>query len=380
MKLFFVSPGCKYTQNGKFEQLGSESVILGLSKEFIKKGYEVIIAGRFEYFNETEQILDGIRFINIKSIDFHDRFFFEIGSNFLYSNSVTKIIKKENPDVVILNERFSAFYPSKLDIPKIFTTHNPDAMNFYKVHAVRMNPLNIFLFPFKNLIEKKVMRNSNVVVCLNEFIKINLFKEGIKNTRIIPNAIDLNYYFDADDKNYVLYAGRLDKNKGVEYLLYAFSQLYPHYNYKLIIIGSGPEEQRLKKIAKDIGLTHNIEFVPLVPKLMLPSYLANCSVFVLPSIFECMPITLLEAMASGKSVISSNIPGPKDIITHGYDGFLFEKENVGDLKRHLELCLSDKKLRKNIGNNARKTIEEKYVFEKIADSYIELFSKIYSND
>ena len=114
----------------------------------------------------------------------------------------------------------------------------------------------------------------------------------------------------------------------------------------------------------------------MVGKDKLREYLSKCSVFVLPSLFECMPVTLLEAMASGKPVIASDIPGPKDIITQRYDGFLFEKGNVEELKKYLGIIFDDKKLRKRIRENARKTVEEKYTFQKITQHYFETCEQI----
>jgi glycosyltransferase involved in cell wall biosynthesis len=85
---------------------------------------------------------------------------------------------------------------------------------------------------------------------------------------------------------------------------------------------------------------------------------------------------MIEAMASGKTVIASDIPGPRDVISNGYDGFLFESKNVTQLKELLEMSLSDDKLRIKIGNNALKTIAASYTFQIIAEKYLALFDTL----
>ena len=114
----------------------------------------------------------------------------------------------------------------------------------------------------------------------------------------------------------------------------------------------------------------------MVNKTELKAYLARCSIFVLTSIFEMMPITLLEAMASGKSVIASDIPGPQDIIQNGYNGFLVEKCNTKELIKYLKLLIEDKPLREKTGYNARKSVKDKYTFEIVAEKYLKVFSEL----
>lgn len=375
MKILFVSPGVLYSEKYPFERAGSESVIYGISKEMIKQGHEVYITGRFDNSKEKEEIVDGIQFVNIRTLHLEDEIIHQIGSTLLYSKAAAKKIKQINPDVISLNERFSAYFPSKLDIPKTFTTHNPDAMAFYKDFALKSNRLNYIFFDVKKRIEEDVMSRSDMIVALTRSIRDYLRENGFTNTSIIPNAVDTERYTNTGDDNYILFAGRLSRVKGIPYLIQAFSEIRKDYDTNLLLVGSGPDERKLKKIVTSKNIGDRVHFIPMADKEKLREYLSKCSIFVLPSLFECMPVTLLEAMASGKPVIASDISGPKDIIAHGYDGFLFEIGNADELKRYLELCLPDKRLRRVIGKNARKTVEERYTFEKVADSYLELYEK-----
>jgi glycosyltransferase involved in cell wall biosynthesis len=378
MKILFLSPGILYSEQRRFEDAGSESVIYGLSKEMVKRGHEVYIVGRFGNFGGAEyKVIEDIQFINIKIPNLHDEFAYEIGSALVYSRRAVSRILEISPDAIGLNERFSAYFPSKLSIPKTFTTHVPEAMGFFKEFAVESNMLNHLLVPFKRVIEEEVMRHSDMIIALNRTIEDSLLTRGFTNTCLIPNAIDVNKYENKGEGNFVLYAGGFRKVKKVNFLIEAFAGIGDKYDTNLLLIGSGPEEGRLKKLVKAKNLEHRIHFMPLVRKTELrEKYLAKCSVFVLPSLFETFGVVVIEAMACSKPVIASDIMGSKDIITHGQDGFLFESGNVDELKQYLELCLGNTTLRRNIGKAARKTVEERYTFDRIANQYVELYEKI----
>ncbi|ODV48846.1 glycosyltransferase involved in cell wall biosynthesis [Methanohalophilus euhalobius] len=381
MKILFLAPGLLYSQKRpfeKFKQLGTESEIYGISKELAKIGHDVYVIGRFRELSKTgHEIIEGVKFIDIKMPHLKDEIIYETGSLLLYSKLAMKTIKNINPDIINLNDRFSAYFVSKLNIPMTFVTHNPDAMEFYKDFSLENNFLNKYFFPFKKKIEEEVLSRSNMIIALNSDIQNYLYKKGFTNISLIPNGIDANKYRNEGDDNYILFAGRYNKVKGIEYLLQSFLRIHQNFSTTLLLVGSGTEEESIKKFTTTNNMEHKVKFVSTLDKIELRECLSKCSLFVLPSLFECMPVTLLEAMASGKTVIASDIAGPNDIIKHGHNGFLFEKQNTNELKKLLELCLSDKKLREKIGTNARTTIEEKYTFKQVAQQYIDNYEHIF---
>jgi len=378
MKIVFVSSSALYYEKRPFGRGGTDAQEYGIAAEMARRGHEVYIVSHFAEtdWKEYDKSVNGIHFINVRAPYFRDKIIGETASAFLLSKKVAKEIEKIKPDIINLTGRFTAYFPSKLNIPKVFTTHHPDAFDFNKEFSVKNNKLNYFYFPFKKIVEESVMRHSDVLVTLNKDIKDYLHRVGFTNTCIIPNAVSVEKYINKGDDNFILYSGSLIKRKGVDYLIKAFSEISKICDTHLVIIGSGSDENRLKKLVMLENINEQVHFMPPVSRTKFLEYLAKCSIFVLPSLFECLPVTLLEAMASSKPVIASDIPGSKDVITHGYDGFLFEKGNVNELKKYLELCLSDEKLRKKMGKNARKTVEEKYTFSKITTQYLDLYEEI----
>jgi glycosyltransferase involved in cell wall biosynthesis len=366
MKIIFLSTGDPVFDRYPTGGGGIQYQIMGFSRELTKRGHEVYVLMRHD--GVKEKVIDGVNFVGVKT-HFKDL----ILTRIIFSKNAISKIMEINPEVLVLNERFSAFLPSRLEIPKVFFTHNYDAFKFYKQFAVRYNRLNHLIFPIKNRVEEGIMRRSNMVLCLNAAIEEYLHERGIKNAEVIPSCVDASEYSDRGDEDFILYAGRLNRVKGVEYLIRAFYALKDDYSHDLVLIGSGPDEERLKKIVSSLNIEDRVRFIPWVEKGELKGYYSKCTLFALPSLFETFGVVLLEAMASRKPSIASNIMGPKDIITSGKDGFLFERRNTDELRKCLELCLSDESLRRKIGKNARKTVEENYSFEKITNNLVRVF-------
>lgn len=368
MKILFISTGHPVSDNYP-NGGGTQSQIYGMGEELANRGHDVYVLKRYTG-KKTED--SDINFIDVKT-SFSD----DVISVLLFSKNTISKINEIQPDVINLLERFSAHFPSKLEIPKVFFTSNYDAFAFYRKFAVNYNRLNYFFFDIKKMIEEGVMKRSDVVIALNKSTENYLHSRGIMHTRIVPRGVYPELYHNSGDGKYVLYAGRLNKVKGIEHLIKAYDALDRDYDaYDLFIVGSGPDEMRLKKLALASRKKEKIKFIPWVDKSKLKDYLSKCSVFVLPSLFETFGIVILEAMASHKTVIASNITGPRDIITDRKDGLLFEKENVKSLKEKLELCLSDEALRNRLGKEARKTVEANYTFENICEKLIKIYEEI----
>ncbi len=375
MKIIFISPlGLK--TNAEYEsdkQIGAvEKQIIGLANSMKNKGHDVIIFRSCNLIQKQKKI-NGITLINIpinrlkKDYSYRNKYFETplcVLLNFLYSYKIIKEIKKIKPDIINIPSHILSFFLIFIKYQKFYTTHThiwPDRKG---------------LIPrLEKVILKKFIKSNGNIIPLNSKIMESLKNANIKTERIIPNGIDISRYKNKKAENYILYSGRLLPHKKVDYLIKAFSKIKNTSNSKLIVVGSGPEKQKLQEIAHDLK-NISVKFNDFLPFSEYLNYLSKCSFFVLPSIDEMFGVVIIEAMACGKPVIASNIAGPQDIINHGKNGFLFEKENVRDLQKYLKLLLEDRNLRLKIGQEARNKVEENYSFEKIADSYLDLYCEI----
>jgi glycosyltransferase involved in cell wall biosynthesis len=377
-EIAFICQSASHHKYRPFGQGGTDSQIYGLASALSSKGHEVSIIGKFIGPDWKDPSVDdkNLKFINIRALSLPDTRIGNLFSGLLLSKTIAHEIGENTPDLIVISAPFTGYFLTKFGVTTIYVTHNPNGMDFFKQFSRENHILNSIAFPIWKRLEENIIQQTDATIALNQYIKNYLQRKGFTNIHHIPNAVDLSLYSSRPDRNYILFAGGFRRVKGIEFLISAFLKIANTHDTDLLLIGSGKEEERFKKIVFFQNLEGRVHFIPLVDKVTLRQYLAECSVFVLPSLFETFGVTLLEAMASGRAVIASDIPGPQDIITHGHDGFLFEKENVEQLVEYLDLCLSNQSLMERLGKNARRTIEQKYTFNTIAQKYLEVYDNI----
>jgi len=180
--------------------------------------------------------------------------------------------------------------------------------------------------------------------------------------KIIPIGIDLRRFRPGapeiakfkDKKINILFVGRLDKRKGIEYLLKAFrrlSQLQP--NIRLIIVGNGSEKQKARDYVREEGLK-NVVFTGYVTWRDLPSYYATGDIFCSPATHgESFGVILLEAMATGLPVVAFDNPGYRNLFPGFARGFLVPNKNVSALSQALLILVTNPSLRRELGRKNR---------------------------
>lgn len=174
----------------------------------------------------------------------------------------------------------------------------------------------------------------------------------------------------------ILFVGRLQPRKGVEYLVDAMR--YMKSEPKVVLIGDelpayrGSRERLVRKAA-EYGLKERVIFLGnLSREELAPAYMA-ADLFVLPSLAEGLPIVLLEAMAFGRCVLATDIPGNRDLVRNGENGVLFEPMNSVELAQHVDFLLNNDDIRLRLGAQARRDVEQKYspgvILNRIIDVY-----------
>jgi len=357
---------------------GTEYQILGLSREFSKKGHEVfIIIGDYRG-SSIISLSNNINLIRVKiparNVDLRISPLKALAVRLYFSKVVIDVLKKLEPDFILMTEPISSYLISDINLPKIFITHNFPygllksyiSFNYY----VKLG------LPLLEELESHVFSNSDYIIALNKTIMYYLYLKGFERIKVIPNGVAIGSDVKPYDGDYILYGGRLTPEKGVLYLLLAYKKLSEEedIDQKLVIVGSGSQEELLKSYARSIK--EKVIFIPFLPQHKFLEVLAGCSIFVLPSLYEASPVTILQAMSLGKPVIASNVPGSRDLIMHGITGFLFEARDINALKEYLKLLIFDFNLRYKIGSKAIETVLKNYTFEKIADEYLKLLNEL----
>ncbi len=168
----------------------------------------------------------------------------------------------------------------------------------------------------------------------------------------------------------ILYVGRLHiKNKGLDTLFSAMKKA----GGRLVLAGRGPDEKKLKEMAKDLGIK-DIEFAGFVTEGKKLIMLKQSCFFVLPSRFEGWGIVVLEAAACGKPVIVSDIPELRYAVDGGF-GLSFKTGNAEDLAEKINLLSSNTSLRRELGQKAREYAKN-FTWDRIAEEYEKYLIKI----
>jgi teichuronic acid biosynthesis glycosyltransferase TuaC len=242
----------------------------------------------------------------------------------------------------------------------------------------------------------KVFEFSSKIICISEELSELLIEFDVDSGKIeiIPLGVDI-YKFKTEDKislkqqlkidadKIILYVGRLDKLKGVDYLLRAIYKLKTEYgtfdiykNLKLIIIGNGHEMINLQKLSKEMNIQEIVTFKGEFRGKELENWYSVADLFILPSLTEGKPVVIYEAMSSECAVIATNVGGIPDQVKDNYTGFLLEPGDIDDLTNKIKYLIENDEVMKKMGEEGRKLIiKEGWTWE----GYAKRINNLYNN-
>ncbi len=297
---------------------------------------------------------------------------------------LNKIIKKF--DVVMLQEDYPlichfAFFAAKKHGVKTILSSERTYIPFDFKKRIGLNV-------FDATISKFLRENADILTAhcteAKKFLKnvvgvrrdIEVVHVGV-NCRIfkpIKHPVDFIGYGNEDIR--VLCVARYHVYKGLEYLIRAMKIVTQEVDARLYLLGRGEEEFRLRKLSEKLNVVDRVRFVTNpIPNEEMPQVYSSCDIYVQPSIIEPYGIAVLEAMACGKPVVGTNVGGMLDTIAHGNTGFRAKPANYEEIAKHI-LLLSDNKLRRKMGKNARRRAE-KFDWIEVSRKYLKLIKDIY---
>jgi glycosyltransferase involved in cell wall biosynthesis len=228
------------------------------------------------------------------------------------------------------------------------------------------------------------------VVGVSDHTSANLEKyEKIATAKIetIPNGIDGSAFDIPVDRTarrrelgivsdaLVLGIGvRLSEQKGITYLLEAMPTIVARIpRAVLVIAGEGPLEQDLKAEAERLGLGHHVKFVG--PRLDVPELLKVFDLYVLPSLWEGLPMVLLEAMAAGCPIVATSVGGVPSAIETGVNGLLVPPQDPAMLAQAVVLALGDESLRRRLALAGKQAFAARFSAETMTRRYERLYRR-----
>jgi phosphatidylinositol alpha-mannosyltransferase len=235
---------------------------------------------------------------------------------------------------------------------------------------------------------RKYFRNLHGKIAVSRAARDSFARYFPGDYRLIPIGVDVRRFspdrpriagLSTKDRT-ILFVGRLDPRKGLEYLLRAFPLiLRDHPSTRVIVVGGGrlPRQYRDNM---DPEVAARVDFVGMVPPETIPSYYASCDLYCSPAVGkESFGIVLLEAMASGIPVVASDIDGYREVISHGKDGILVKPGDPQAIARAVSDLLANTDARLRLGHNGRSRalqLSWEKVTRQIEDYYFETREKV----
>jgi len=277
---------------------------------------------------------------------------------------VRALLRKEQFDVIHLHEPMAPILP-------LCVLEFSDSVNVGTFHAsYARQHLYRITHPIIKRWQQRLHGNIAVSPAARRYVN-NTFPGDYE---IIPNGIDFKHFSTnmapmpqyQDGKINILFVGRLEKRKGLRYLLEAYGKLkWDLPNIRLIVVGPGNPDKESYRVMSSQNL-QDVEFVGLVSYDDLPRYYASADIFCSPATgAESFGIVLLEAMSAGKPVVASDIEGFRGVMTHGEQGLLVPKKDSNALAEALGMLARDPELRRKLGGNGNRLAEE-YRWEVVA--------------
>lgn len=238
-----------------------------------------------------------------------------------------------------------------------------------------------------NKLAKRLIRKADTIRVSTSSEKEKLVKLGIEEEKIryIPFFIDFNLFLKNDGqiirKQYlgdkfdrlVLYAGRLAKQKNLETLIQVASFVIRQYPKVLfLVIGRGLEEKKIKNLVLNLGVKDNIYFIGNVPYDKISDFFSACDLFVTTSLYEGTNMALLEAVVSGKPVVSTSHTGAYDAIIDGQTGYLVDFQDSEKIAEKILYLLKKPELAREMGEAGQKYVLEKFNKDKILQDYFKM--------
>lgn len=266
------------------------------------------------------------------------------------------------------------------NVPYLLTLQEGDPLEHYK-RRVR------FVYPLYKMIFSK----ADKVQAISSFLADHAKNMGQKNKiKIIPNAVDIKEFTKEftqtelkavrsgfgvqDDEKLLIHTGRYNLKNALDDLIRSLQ--YLPKNIKLLLIGDGPDKEKLESLTKDLKLKSRVIFHEFVPQKELPRYLKASDIFIRPSLSEGLGSSFLESMAAKVPVVATPVGGIPDFLINEKTGLFCQVRNPKSIANAVKRYFSDEDLRGEIINRAYSLVVNGYNWEKISKGMHEIFLDI----
>lgn len=353
---------------------GTEIATYNIASFMAKRGHDVHVITPRDKGLPTESLENGF---HIHRIDCGKS---SVSGALSFCIKSLSVVKRINPDI-IHSQSIMRTGLSSLLIKKLNKTP-------YVVYCRGGDVYDEWLF--KDAITNLVFSNADALIALTEDMKKKMCETVPRQVAVIPNGVEVSRFnslapadaitrLNLNGLKPIIFVGRLHEEKGVKYLIEAMQ----HVRNKcpdaiLMIVGDGPERDTLKELTSSLGLDGCIRYCGNIANKDVPLYLRASDIFVLPSLSEGFPVTVLEAMAAGLPIISTRITGLPEIVKDSINGFLVRPKDPIALGEKIVTLLEDSSLREKISGNNIERVKD-YSWDNVVLKLEEIYANALSS-
>lgn len=317
-----------------------------------------------------------------------------------YGNKLAQHIEKNDIKIIhsasnFVNGLASTYAAQKMGIYSIY-----EVRGLWEITRISRQPEweDSEHFEMMKRLETDAAKSANIVITITFALKEELVQRGVKENKIfvLPNGVDTKSFqplnkdlklmkeLNIKQSEIVIgYIGSIVEYEGIDLLIEALRKLKDKNinNFKFLLVGDGRYYETIKNKINELKVNDIVILTGRIPHREVKKYYSLIDIAPIPRksypVTEMVsPLKPFEAMAMGKVVLASDVAAIAEIIDDGYNGILFKKNNVDDLTEKLETLLQNEKLRFDLGNNARKSVEEKKDWSILAKQLDAIYEKI----
>lgn len=345
----------------QFNLAGAEIMVENLSVGLYNNNIDIKVVSLYNYQSAITDRLESynipIYYLNKKN-----------GLDIKLLLKLYRLLKNEKPDVIhthlfIMPYIIPIAIITKIPV-KIHTIHNVAKKEVGKIRRVLHNifykKLNVVPISISPLITDSISEEYNISKS-----KINMVYNGINLKKC-----KVKTKYDITDKIKITHIGRFSEQKNHIKIIESFklvNNIYP--NTILRLIGTGELQNEIIEKVKELNIEQSVEFLGEQPNVY--SYLNDSDIFIFPSLWEGMPITLIEAMATGLPIVATEVGGIPDMIENNVSGLLVSN-NKEDISKAIIKLIKDENLRAKIGKNAFYS-SKKFSMQNMSNDYMRIY-------
>ncbi len=359
---------------------GVEKVVDELSRGLVRSGAEVDLFTLRTTGGLSREVRDGVRVHRSSAIELTKLLRLQTAFSPALLWDAYRRLRANPPDVIHAHTTFffsslvAAALAKLLRRPLVTTLH---------VGALDAMPLaqRLPVLAYERSLGRAVVSASDRVICVSQAVADYAPRLGAKRERTVVqlNAVDCDAFHPTDAPREgaprLVFVGRLIQNKGPQFLIEALPHVFArHPGATLWVVGDGPLRASLEARCRELGIAERVQF--LGTRSDVADLMRDCDVFVRPSLMEGLPLTVLEAMATGLPAVATPVGGTAEVLQDGVTGLLVPPRDVVGLETALDRLLADDGLRRRMGAAARRQVETDFGWGRIVRDTLHLYEDL----